>query len=282
MNPVTARHLAPVVDIRVMASLNDEFETWMRSWGATDGTVATRLSTVRTLARDGVDPLTATTDDLAAWIASHGWSGWTLSTYHASLRSLFGWLHESGRRGDNPTTALRRPRQPRSQPRPLTSDQVSALLADASPRTGAYITLGLYAGLRAHEIAKVEGQDVNRDWLYVEGKGGQRAHIPTHERVWGLAQDHPRVGYWFPSPKGGHVSGDTVTHLVGRHLRRHGIAGSAHRLRHTYATTLLRQGVNIRVVQTLMRHQSLTSTQVYTAVDDDERARAIAGLGWAA
>lgn len=47
-------------------------------------------------------------------------------------------------------------------------------------------------------------------------------------------------------------------------------------------TTLLRQGVNIRVVQTLMRHQSLTSTQVYTAVDDDERARAIAGLGWAA
>lgn len=51
---------------------------------------------------------------------------------------------------------------------------------------------------------------------------------------------------------------------------------------HDNAAGNLRQGVNIRVVQTLMRHQSLTSTQVYTAVDDDERARAIAGLGWAA
>ena len=265
-----------------MRTLNDEYETWMRSWGASDGTVATRLSTARSLTRDGVDPLTATTDDLTTWIAGGGWTGWTLSTYHASLRSLFGWLHDSGQRDDDPTAAMRRPRQPRSHPRPLAPEQVSELLANAPPRTHAYLTLALYAGLRAHEIAKIDGRDVTREWLYVEGKGGQRAHVPTHERVWALAQTHSRTGPWFPSPTGGSVSGDTVTHLVGRHLRKHGIAGSAHRLRHTYATTLLRQGVNIRVVQTLMRHQSLTSTQVYTAVDDVERAAAIAGLGWAA
>ena len=186
------------------------------------------------------------------------------------------------KRDDDPTSSLRRPRQPRSQPRPLTADQAAALLADAAPRAHAYLTLALYAGLRAHEIAKIDGSDVTSEWLYVEGKGGQRAHVPTHPRVWALARDMPPSGPWFPSPKGGSVDGDAVTHLVGRHMRKHGLSGSIHRARHTYASTLLRAGTNIRVVQTLMRHESITSTQAYTAVDEHERASAIAGLDFAA
>ena len=66
------------------------------------------------------------------------------------------------------------------------------------------------------------------------------------------------------------------------HMRRHGLSGSLHRCRHTYATTLLRSGVNIRVVQSLMRHESLSSTQAYTAVEDDERTAAVSGLDFAA
>ena len=65
-------------------------------------------------------------------------------------------------------------------------------------------------------------------------------------------------------------------------MRKHGISGSIHRARHAYGTMLLRSGVNIRVVQTLMRHESITSTQAYTAVDEHERASAIAGLDFAA
>lgn len=265
-----------------MTSLLSDYEHWMRSWGATDATVRTRMSTVRAVRDEGIDPLAIDTDGLTRWISDHGWSGWTLSTYHHSLRSYFGWLHASGRRADDPTTGLRRPRQPHSQPRPLTVLQVTELLANAPPRTHEYMTLGLYAGLRAHEIAKVHGADVTQDWLYVEGKGGQRAHVPTHPVVWDLALTMPRGGLWFPSPKGGSVLSDTVTHVVGRHMRKHGISGSAHRLRHTYATMLLRSGANLRVVQTLMRHESITSTQKYTAVDDAERTLAIAALGFAA
>ena len=265
-----------------MPTITTDYATWMRSWGASDATIRTRLATLRGLEREGVDPLTCDTATLTTWIASHGWSGWTLSTYHTSLRSIFGWLHSSGARADDPTSGMRRPRQPRSHPRPLTPTQVHELMSDAAPRVRAYLTLALYAGLRAHEIAKIDGADVTEDWLYVEGKGGQRAHVPTHPRVWCLARDLPPSGPWFPSPKGGSVDSDAVTHLVGRHMRRHGISGSIHRARHTYATTLLRSGANVRVVQTLMRHQSLTSTQVYTAVDDHERASAIAGLDFAA
>ena len=58
-----------------------------------------------------------------------------------------------------------------------------------------------------------------------------------------------------------------------------GIEGSLHRCRHTYATELLRAGANIRVVQTLMRHASLSSTQIYTAVDENERREGIRRLG---
>ena len=265
-----------------MVSLSTEYEVWLRSWGATEATIRTRMATVTALHAEGIDPMSVDTSKLAAWVASHGWTGWTLSTYYSTLRSFFGWMHDAGHRDDDPSDGLRRPRQPRSHPRPITPEQASELLADAAPRAHAYLTLALYAGLRAHEIAKIDGADVDRDWLYVEGKGGQRAHVPTHPKVWALAQAMPRSGPWFPSPNGGSVDGDAVTHLVGRHMRKHGLTGSIHRARHAYGTMLLRSGVNIRVVQTLMRHQSIQSTQAYTAVDDDERVSAIAGLDFAA
>lgn len=67
--------------------------------------------------------------------------------------------------------------------------------------------------------------------------------------------------------------------LTSRLFAANGIEGSIHRMRHTFATRLLRAGVNIRVVQTLMRHRSLASTMIYTAVDEDERRDAISRLG---
>ena len=75
---------------RMDDSLTTEYETWLRSWGATDATVRTRMSTVNTLTREGVDPLAVDSGGLAAWISSHDWRGWTLSTYYSTLRSFFG------------------------------------------------------------------------------------------------------------------------------------------------------------------------------------------------
>jgi integrase/recombinase XerD len=71
------------------------------------------------------------------------------------------------------------------------------------------------------------------------------------------------------------VTSLAVSTMTTQLFKANGIEGSIHRCRHTYATQLLRAGVNIRVVQTLMRHASLTSTQIYTAVDEDERRDAI-------
>jgi len=111
--------------------------------------------------------------------------------------------------------------------------------------------------------------------LFVTGKGGQEATVPTHPDLWLLAGSYPATGYWFPSPSGGHILAGTVGIRVGRLFRRHGIEGSIHRTRHTYGTRLLRSGANIRVVQTLLRHASLATTEMYTAVDEDERRAAV-------
>jgi len=172
---------------------------------------------------------------------------------------------------------MHRPKPGKSVPRPLTPAQVGVVLAAATnANLHAWLTLGLYAGLRAHEIAKIRGEDVEEDQLFVFGKGGQGKFLPTHQMVWELAQSRPRAGWWFPSCSStGHVTSMSVTTLTSRLFKANGIEGSIHRCRHTYATQLLRAGVNVRVVQSLMRHASLNSTMIYTAVDEGERRDAI-------
>jgi len=107
----------------------------------------------------------------------------------------------------------------------------SAVLAAANPKMTAWLTLGLYAGLRSHEIAKIQGQDVQQDKLWVFGKGAKGAFVPTHPRIWDLAQSMPRQGWWFPSRvAGGHVSSMTISTLTTRLFSAQGITGSGGKL----------------------------------------------------
>lgn len=252
-----------------------DYTNWLRSWGAADSTVKVRTSVLaRALAEtDG------TTQGLGRWLAGYP-SPWTKAAYYSHLRSFYGWAHEAGVVEVDPTARMRRPRSPRSVPRPLSPAQVRAVLDVAQGRTLAYATLGFYAGLRAHEVAKIRGVDVSQDSIYVYGKGGQAAHIPTHPAIWALAADYPSRGYWFPSPSrpGQSVTPSAVSLAVGGLLRSLGIEGSHHRLRHAYGSSLLQAGANLRVVQELMRHSSVATTQAYTLVTDDERTEAVRRL----
>jgi site-specific recombinase XerD len=93
-----------------------------------------------------------------------------------------------------------------------------------------------------------------------------------------MTSRYPDRGWWFPGRSGGHVTADVVTVDVGRLFHRLGITGSIHRMRHVYATRLIRSGAHIRRVQRLMRHRTLETTAVYTAVDEDELRDAIYAL----
>lgn len=217
--------------------------------------------------------------ELASWL--DGFTGWTRRTYYSHLHSLYLWLVERGDVSESPMPALRRGRTPRPRPNPLTSEETTRVLTAADDaRLLAWLTLGIYAGLRAHEIAKIHGRDVTQSALYVVGKGGQGASVPTHPLIWNLAQSYPRAGYWFPSPQRDreHVSASLVGQRVRDHFRAYGLSGSIHRTRATYGTELLRSGANIRIVQELLRHSSLTSTEHYLGITEEEKRAAILRL----
>lgn len=207
------------------------------------------------------------------------YSGWTRRTYHGHLSDWCAFLAErTGSR--NAAAIVRKEPLPRPRPHPLTADELVRLRAVADRRADAWVLLGALAGLRVHEMAKVRAEDVTREAIYVVGKGRQAWTVPTHPDLWELASRMPAAGPWFPSPQHdrSHVSASLVGGCVRNLFRQVGLTGGAHRLRATYGTNLARSGVKLHVVQQLLRHQSLSSTQHYLGVSDDEKRAAIAAL----
>jgi integrase/recombinase XerD len=252
-----------------------EYARWMLSWNASTETIRARMIFARHVAERWPDPRQVTGDDLAGLLAVQV-SGWTRSTYYTHLRSLFGWLLERGRVDRDPTLDVRRPRTPRGRPHPLPPGDVDRVLGAVSDHVRPMLLLGLLAGLRAHETARMHSDQITVDRIRVTGKGGRVDELPTHPILWELASS--REGYWFPGPGGGHIGPQTVTWHASRLFRGLGISGSYHRCRHTYGTSLLRAGNNLRVVQELMRHSSLATTEKYLEVNADERRAAVLSL----
>lgn len=255
--------------------MKPEYEEWMRGHGLCARTIDQRVQFAHVrYAEWGTWVLPPHV--LSAWLA--GYSGWTKLTYFNHLSSIYKWLNVTDRLADNPMETLRRPHPPKPHPNPLTPSEVTTVFDGVTGHLRAWMLLAFYAGLRVHEVAKLRGEDIDQASIYVIGKGGQAATIPTHPELWELALTYPRVGPWFPSPKRGsvHVSADHISSMVADRFRSVGItSGSIHRLRATYGTTLRRAGVDIRLIQTLMRHSSLATTEHYLGVSEDERANAI-------
>lgn len=279
-----------LVDERPPGPGLDDYAFWLRANGCGEYTIEHRLNHIAEFARAHPGFPNVSAMHVTAWLGREGYAPWTRATYYGNLRSYFAYAMENDLLSVDPMARMRRPRVPHGSPRPLTPEQVEQVLGGAlTADMRTWLTLGLYAGLRAHEIAKFAAEDVNRHSLYVLGKGGVGDQIPTHPKVWAEAQTRPKAGWWFPSRQslkqgqgwveGGHVSSMTISTATSRLFSAHGIEGSIHRCRHTYATELLRAGVNIRVVQELMRHRSLDSTMRYTAVNEDELRDGISRLG---
>lgn len=144
------------------------------------------------------------------------------------------------------------------------------------------ILFAALAGLRAHEIAKLAGSAYNAEvnLLTVVGKGNRTDQIPLHPTLATLARTLPRRAYWFPryNDPSKHVTGKSVTEAISGAFRRCGIDATAHQLRHYFATSLLQAGVDVRTVQTLMRHEQLSTTALYMQVNPVQQADALTRL----
>ncbi len=256
-------------------------KTWqrrMRAEGFTAATVRTRLTVVNVLGHAGMDPVTASSDDLQSWLADLN-SGWTRRTYSVSARAWFDHLVREGARPDHPLDGLRPPKTPRRHPRPISDDDLATVLAAATGNVRAFVILGAFAGLRVSEIARVRGQAVTPQGIRVLGKGGTDLLVPTHPLVWELAQSYPRTGWWFPNPtRSEPIRPGWVSISLARLMKSQDVDATAHQLRHSFATRLLHAGADIRVVQDAMRHGSLATTAGYLAVEPAALASAVQGL----
>jgi integrase/recombinase XerD len=262
----------------------ERWEAWMRAAGRSPQTIKTRLSGIETLCRHaGVTNVTAiTAEHVTAWLGDCE-APWTRCTYWMTVRCWVTWALAEGIICADPTARLAKPRTPKCVPRPVSDNVITALLANPpNARVRAYVALAALAGLRVHEIAKVRGEDIDpAGWLYVDGKGGTRAAIPLHPQLASIAATMPPVDWWFPH-NGTHVSGEWVSTCIRRALRAVGSTATAHQLRHSFGTAVLRSSHDLRVTQELLRHSSPASTAIYTQVADLDKVDAIRALGWSA
>ncbi|HDR29038.1 tyrosine recombinase XerC [Rhodovulum sp.] len=228
--------------------------------------------------------------DLRAWMAHERGRGLGARSLARALSALKGFFRWYGRReGFEPTAVLsvRAPRIRRKLPRPLAEDAARAVLDTVgdsarepwiAARDGAVVTLLYGCGLRISEALSLLRRDAPLpDSLRIVGKGGKERIVPvlpaareavaTYLRLcpFELAPDAPL----FRGARGGPLNARLVARAMEQTRGRLGLPATAtpHALRHSFATHLLSAGGDLRAIQELLGHASLSTTQAYTAVD---------------
>jgi len=230
---------------------------------------------------------TASTDDVGR--LGSGWSELAPSTVarrSAALRRFFGFLVDEGLRRDDPSSALPRPRFERPLPRILEAEEVQRMFEAAEDRAASdeaaatrnltLLELLYGSGLRATELVSLPRNAVrpSQPFLMVRGKGSKERLVPISSRAQAAVErwlEHvASSSLWlFPSGKS-HLSRVRLFQIVRAMAADAGIAPervSPHVLRHAFATHLLSGGADLRVLQSLLGHADIATTQIYTHVD---------------
>jgi integrase/recombinase XerD len=210
----------------------------------------------------------------------------TVARRSAALRRFFRFLIDDGLRGDDPSAALPQPSLQRPLPRVLETAEVEALFADAEQRAAsgerqalrnvAILELLYGSGLRASELISLPRGALRpgQPFLIMLGKGQKERLVPISTRaeqaVARWLEHVPKESRWlFPGGKS-HIGRVRLFQLVREIAGKAGIAPdriSPHVLRHAFATHLLAGGADLRVLQALLGHADIATTQIYTHVD---------------
>lgn len=218
----------------------------------------------------------------------------TLNRHLSALRSFFGWLNVAGYADDDPASVLQGPRQPKSLPHVIRPADMARLLSVHAKRTldgeareqtpadmrDQALLEFLYAcGARVSEASGLLVRDVDFEagQAKVFGKGSKERIVPLHDlalssmRSYALVARPALLGgraseHFFVSTRGNPMGTDAMRKMFKETVRRAGLdeALSPHDMRHTFATDLLAGGADLRSVQELLGHASLSTTQVYT------------------
>ena len=253
------------------------------------------------LAPDGL--MTADEGAVEAWFADLGRRGLSAATQarrRSAVRQFCRFALAEGWRADDPARRLDAPRQGRSLPKVLSRDEIERLLAAAESLEGqgalrlrTLMELAYASGMRVSELLALKVEAVRRDpaFLIVKGKGRKERLAPLNAaareavKLWLVARDAARKpekadsAWLFPSHgRSGHLTPRRFAQLLDQAAVRANIDParvSPHVLRHAFATHLLEGGADLRIVQTLLGHADISTTQIYTHVAIDHLAEAV-------
>ncbi|MDP6541163.1 MAG: tyrosine recombinase XerC [Phycisphaerales bacterium] len=220
-----------------------------------------------------------------AYLSESNYSPATMARKIATLRSFYRWLERDGAIGSNPMTLIRTPRQKKKLPKAITVEQVEQLLSAPNDKTmlGARdraILETLYStGIRVSELVGINFGDIDETGqaIIIRGKGRKERIVPLGSHAMGA------IGHYLQVMSSHNISNETgepvfinkhktrlstrsVRRNVSKYLDKVGLDPeiSPHTLRHSFATHLLDNGADLRSVQELLGHQSLSTTQIYT------------------
>ncbi len=266
---------------------------WMER-GLSPNTLGAYRADLMTLARGLAEKdksiETADKADLLAFIAGRvegGAKPRSTARQLSSFRRFFRYIMREGMRDTDPTADIEMPRIGRSLPKTLTEEEVDSLLNAPNTdeplghRDRAMLELLYATGLRVSELINLKQSQINfnQGVLRIVGKGDRERLIPLGEESQRWLRDFidgPRMeillerqtDYLFPTRRGDRMTRQAFWHIIKRYSDKAGVRKklSPHSLRHAFATHLLNRGADLRVVQLLLGHSDLSTTQIYTHV----------------
>ena len=205
----------------------------------------------------------------------------------ATLRSFFNYLTLKAKKLDeNPLLGLDSPKLKKSLPQYLSLDESIQLLSAVEGRNKdrdyCILCIFLNCGLRISEIVKLDLGDIHNDYLRVHGKGNKERIVFLNDICKDALDSYfivrnniklPSENALFLSARKQRISRDAIHHMIKKMLKAAGLDSSkysAHKLRHTAATLMLKNGVDVRTLQELLGHEHLNTTQIYTHVENTE------------
>jgi integrase/recombinase XerC len=226
-----------------------------------------------------------------SWMSDRDYSSATMARKIATLRSFHKWLEKRGFIEANPMLAIRTPKQSKRLPKAITVEQIEQLLSapDDQALLGARdraILETLYStGIRVSEVVGINREDLDDagEAVLIRGKGRRERVVPLGSHALAALRHYVALHNselaaagmaatteqaLFVNKHGGRLSSRSVRRKVTKYLEQVGLDPdiSPHTIRHSFATHLLDNGADLRSVQELLGHQSLSSTQVYTHV----------------
>ncbi|MBR5355198.1 MAG: site-specific tyrosine recombinase XerD [Alphaproteobacteria bacterium] len=227
------------------------------------------------------DLLTATNSDIQKYLSNLPDKPSSVARKASALRSFYKFLMLEKIIKTNPTANLELPKRGRTLPKYLSMDEIELLISSAgdiktSVRLRCMIELLYASGLRVSELCELPLSANLGDKLLIHGKGAKERLVPMHEgaqdalRKWLNVRGETDSKYVFPTNSAtGHITRDGFFKILKKCAVLAGIDPkrvSPHVLRHSFASHLLANGANLRVIQTMLGHEDISTTQIYTHV----------------